>query len=71
MMLKIYKTLFYATLASLIWVGSMILAFFGGMITMSMWQDKQTKDEEPGHAGHVRYSGPTRRPCGDVPIPGE
>src|SRR5881227_10384 len=31
MMHKIYKTLFFATLSILLWVGSVILSFFGGM----------------------------------------
>lgn len=59
MMHKIYKTLFFALLSIFFWVGSVILAFFGGMITMSMWEDKQKEKEiEKRHnLGQVRYTG--------------
>lgn len=46
MLYRIYKTLFFAMLACLIWVGTVILSFFGGMIAMSIWQDKKNEDEE-------------------------
>jgi hypothetical protein len=61
MLLKIYKTLFFALLSVFFWVGSVILAFFGGAIFQSMVTDKKEKEQAEkdnrGHAGHVRYTG--------------
>lgn len=67
-----YKTLFFALLSGMIWLGSMILAFFAGAIVVIIYGD----NKKPGH---VRYTGPTRRApappapprTGDVPIRGE
>lgn len=73
MMYRIYKTLFFALLSVLFWVGSVILAFFGGAVFQSMMTDRDKEKEQAEKDGpdRVRHTGPSRRPCGDVPIPGE
>lgn len=73
MMYRIYKTLFFALLSIVFWIGSVILAFFGGAIVTSMLDDrkKREQEEKEGWSGRVHYTGPSRRSCDDVPIPGE
>lgn len=46
MLLKIYKTLFFALLSGFFWVGSVILAFFGGAIFQSIMTDKDKENEK-------------------------
>lgn len=36
-----YKTLFFALTTAIMWIGSLILAFFAGAIVMSMWDDEK------------------------------
>jgi hypothetical protein len=50
-----YKTLFFALVTIVLWIGSLILAFFGGAITWAVINDK--KKEEQMHYGiHRRAS---------------
>lgn len=38
---SMYKTLFFALTTAIMWIGSLILAFFAGAIVMSMWDDEK------------------------------
>jgi hypothetical protein len=68
MMCKIYKTLFLALLSIILWVGSLILAFFGGAIFVSIMNDKDKENEKeeqktPGPGLRMNAtSGHLRRP---------
>lgn len=55
MLLKICKTLFFALLSTILWVGSVILAFFGGR-DIPVHHDRQAEREEAGREGRLSAS---------------
>jgi hypothetical protein len=40
-----YKTLFFALMTTVLWIGSLILAFFGGAIAMVIFTDNNEKEQ--------------------------
>lgn len=52
-----YKTLFFALVSVVLWIGSLILSFFTGAVVMSMF------DNRPRRPGlYPTYGGIARRP---------